>query len=496
MPDLTCDSGYARQNTFDPERQGPICLTKEEIQQTASGGNPGATIPDKRCASGYAYASAEKATTYGSNPVCVTVDELSEFKRRTALTPNVDGSLKETRLAGRVDVKIHEFDSEGGEHVRTVGVPLDEKVEGGALNYGKKQLLKLKGEGARTAELAEEIELQQLIADARAVAWERVAGLQTAASDKLQLQFIADAREVVRGHAAGAQTTASDKVNTLLEAAELYVEKVLPAQEEGEAQAFKADADATKATRVYALSTTVSRRFKKKAMAKLEGATLQLRETTATNPIVHLDLVRYSELLDLASVRERVAARYTVAAATAQTSETYAVVRGYVVRASDKTSALSEELKANVQVRVLTPAKDFYAVATAEYIKRKESANDLYALGSESILTRREFAVKYLESVKAALGSQWDSKLYTPTMAFLDACEANWAPLRTAYNEGVENPNNTDEDGKPLTIDAGTAAFIAALRMKLQDEWDLRVVPTLEKLKGSTAEVFVDAQAH
>ena len=144
MPDLTCDSGYARQNTFDPERQGPICLTKEEIQQTASGGNPGATIPDKRCASGYAYASAEKATTYGSNAVCVTVDELSEFKRRTALTPNVDGSLKETRLAGRVDVKIHEFDSEGGEHVRTVGVPLDEKVEGGALNYGKKQLLKLK----------------------------------------------------------------------------------------------------------------------------------------------------------------------------------------------------------------------------------------------------------------------------------------------------------------------------------------------------------------
>lgn len=342
--------------------------------------------------------------------------------------------------------------------------------------WSAKQLLKLKGEDAMTAELAEEIELHQLIADARAVAWNRVSTIQTRVT--------------------GLQTTASDKVDTLLEGAEGFVEKVFPAQEEGEAQAFEADADATKASRVRTLSTTVGRRFKKKALAKLGGMTLKLRDTQK----VHLDLVRYSELLDIAAVRERVTAKYTDVSDTVTSSVTYTVVKGYVVTASDTTAKLQAGIKSNVEVRVLAPAKDFYAIATAEFIKRKESANDLIALGSESIGTRTEFATKYLESVKAALGSQWNDKLYAPSMKFLEKCEAEWAPLLLAYNEGVENPNNTTEDGKPLTIDAGVAAFVEALKMKLAYDWEVHVVPQLERLKGGFKgkefkEVFVDAES-
>ena len=70
------------------------------------------------------------------------IEEASDYRKRTALTPNVNVPQK-TRLQGRIDVQIHEFDSEGGEHVRTVGVPLDESVDG-SIKYDQSHLIKLK----------------------------------------------------------------------------------------------------------------------------------------------------------------------------------------------------------------------------------------------------------------------------------------------------------------------------------------------------------------
>jgi hypothetical protein len=142
QPDEACPSGYARQDSFDPVRNGPICLTDHEVQQTTPGGNPGQTVPISTtdCPSGFAHASSTRGA-YDSVPVCLTIEEASDFRRRTALTPHV--VPKSTRLSGRIDVKIHEFDSEGGEHVRTVGVPLDESIAG-TMDYDRKHLVRLK----------------------------------------------------------------------------------------------------------------------------------------------------------------------------------------------------------------------------------------------------------------------------------------------------------------------------------------------------------------
>merc|ERR1711871_1623090 len=146
----------------------------------------------------------------------------------------------------------------------------------------------------------------------------------------------------------------------------------------------------------------------------------------------------------------------------------------------------------------LTPAKDFYATASAEFLKRAESAEELRKLGAGKIQDNREFAEKYIESVKVALGAAWSEKLVAPTTEFLAMLQTEFEPFRKAYLEGVENPNVTTEDGTPYTIDAGLEAFVTALRMRLATEWETRVLPSLDALKAKATgaaptEEFVDA---
>jgi hypothetical protein len=142
IPDVECASKYARQDSFDPERGGPICLTEEEVAMGVAGGNPGQTIPEPKCPSGYARASAEPPDEYGDVPVCLTVDEAESYRHFTSLTPNAN-QQDETKMTGNINVRIHEFDNEGGEHTRLVHVPLDTKVEG-KLNYQQSSLVHLK----------------------------------------------------------------------------------------------------------------------------------------------------------------------------------------------------------------------------------------------------------------------------------------------------------------------------------------------------------------
>ena len=58
------------------------------------------------------------------------------------MTPkaNAEDQPETTRMAGRINVRIHEFDDEGGEHTRLVGVPLDIRVPG-HINYQQKTLV-------------------------------------------------------------------------------------------------------------------------------------------------------------------------------------------------------------------------------------------------------------------------------------------------------------------------------------------------------------------
>jgi len=45
IPEASCKSGYARQHSFDPTTNKPICLTNAEVQNTTPGGPPAETIP-------------------------------------------------------------------------------------------------------------------------------------------------------------------------------------------------------------------------------------------------------------------------------------------------------------------------------------------------------------------------------------------------------------------------------------------------------------------
>lgn len=335
---------------------------------------------------------------------------------------------------------------------------VDEKLED-AKKVAALRVQQLKGDEAK--ELAEEIELQQLIADAREVAWERVAGLQT---------------------------TASNKVDEAIAGVEGYVDAVLPAEEGEEEPAAPEEEqeEGTKVARVRTLSATVSRRFKKKAMASLKTVELKLRES----PIVHVDLVRYAELLELEAVRARVS---STAEQISQT-DSYAVVKGYVVKASDITEKYKAEAATTLEAKVVAPSREFYAVATAMFIQRVKSAEDLLKMGQTEYETRSEFAAKYLASVKAAVGDAWEQKLQKPLEGYLEV-------LRACYKEGRESAAAAAPDGTPYTISSGLSAFVTALNARLAHEWEARVQPTIDAVKARTAmgkaaekeEVFVDA---
>ena len=114
IPDSKCLSKYAIKDSFDPNRNGPICLTPKEIAATAIGANPGQTVPvdTKLCPSGWAHASADPPDEYGDVPQCVTLDEANSFRTQTTLTPNANvnrNTNPTTRMAGNIHVKIHEL---------------------------------------------------------------------------------------------------------------------------------------------------------------------------------------------------------------------------------------------------------------------------------------------------------------------------------------------------------------------------------------------------
>ena len=165
-PDVSCDSGYARAGSFDPDRQKPFCLTKGEVSGTLAGTAPGSTKRRRVCPSGWAWAGVMAPGT--DHEKCLTAREVAEAATQkdlkgspSAATHAIGQKTKkdrsdkpvakaeeeeQVRVQGHVDVNIREYDAEGGMHMRAIKVPLD-LTEKGHLDYSKPILKKLKING-------------------------------------------------------------------------------------------------------------------------------------------------------------------------------------------------------------------------------------------------------------------------------------------------------------------------------------------------------------
>ena len=146
IPDSTCSSGYARKNSFDPDRQAPFCISEQELAVT-TGKLPAAVVEEPACPSGYGRSGTFDPERDG--PVCIKESELPSLLGTSPLTTTKTAkkaNLHETVLRGSLAVHIQEFDGEGGSHTRTVDVPLNAKAEG-KLDYSKATLQKMKLDG-------------------------------------------------------------------------------------------------------------------------------------------------------------------------------------------------------------------------------------------------------------------------------------------------------------------------------------------------------------
>lgn len=158
VPDAECKSGYARAGSFDPDRQGPFCLTEHEVSGTLPGTAPASTKKRAACPSGWAWSGV--IAPEGGHELCLTAREVAEAASQKDLkgSPSKathaigqDGSKKKdeegtVRLQGHVNVNIREYDAEGGMHTRAIKVPLD-MWEKGHMDFSKPALKKLKING-------------------------------------------------------------------------------------------------------------------------------------------------------------------------------------------------------------------------------------------------------------------------------------------------------------------------------------------------------------
>lgn len=336
---------------------------------------------------------------------------------------------------------VAKIDSKALEYIKYYQVA--EKVEGlntsikahkqSALTPFQRRILALKtGEDAAEVTVDDEIALLNLIADARAVAWTQVTDTYTNVNTTVTETY----SKVEQGVA--------DRADAILDASEAYVEKVLPPAEDDDEEdepTTASDHDVTDAklrtARVKQLSSKVSRRVKKRVVDSLAGVTLRLREAGVgdkfTNPIVHLDLVKYAELLDLNAIRERVESTATLVA----NIKPVEVAQGLVVRASTLRDELAKRLREEAakrrgeaeqifQVRILTPANNFYEVATAEFVRLVEA-------GKASSLEHRVQLEEFLTKLSESLGEAWNAKLKKPAEEYYELLSDTFSVEYNAY---------------------------------------------------------------
>mmetsp|Transcript_8766 Transcript_8766/g.10483 ORF Transcript_8766/g.10483 Transcript_8766/m.10483 type:complete len:404 (-) Transcript_8766:68-1279(-) len=218
-------------------------------------------------------------------------------------------------------------------------------------------------------------------------------------------------------------TISSQSAQKILDVSEKYVEKYLHEEKEDEDEESLTEEEKAKSatTRAYVLSKVVSKRMQRRVYAGLNH--LQLR----TKEVVHIDLVKYSEMLD--ARKQQVAAGYDYA----------------------KDVAVS-----NFETRVAVPTKKVTAAVGDKAVEAKEVAEKYGKIVANKVVAIKvPFTDKDILYYVNTAGEITDKRVVKPVEEIIET-----------FKHDLEVEKKKRDSEKPLTIEAGFRALLAALRYR------------------------------
>lgn len=232
----------------------------------------------------------------------------------------------------------------------------------------------------------------------------------------------------------------------VLDASENLVNRYLP---ESEVEAKQADdeslttAKSNAAYRAFTLSKVVTKRMQRRALSRLDRLKLRTQEVT------HVDLVKYSDMLDSR--------------------------KAWLAKRKDG-------VKASVNERVVKPLRGVGARMDHGYGDLKEKAKQYQAAARKSIV-QLGYKIPFSDKIINAwtvLGDQCDQKIVKPAEKIVETFKVELHKQQEIVKNKEDDPN------KPLTIEAGLRAVVAAARFRLKKEWESRVAPGIEAVVSKT----------
>ena len=238
----------------------------------------------------------------------------------------------------------------------------------------------------------------------------------------------------------------TQRASKVLDASEDLVNKYLP---ESEVEAKQADdeslttAKSNAAYRAFTLSKVVTKRMQRRALSRLDRLKLRTQEVT------HVDLVKYSDMLDSrkAWLKQK-----------------------------------KEGVTSEVNQRVIEPLRSVGTRMDHGYGDLKEKAKQYQEAAKKSVV-QLKYKIPFSDRiirVWTVLGDQCDQRLVKPAEKIVETFKIELQKQQEIVKKQEDDPN------KPLTVEAGLRAVVAAARFRLKKEWESRVAPGIEAVVAKT----------
>jgi len=231
-----------------------------------------------------------------------------------------------------------------------------------------------------------------------------------------------------------AKSVTAERLNQLLDASEGYLQQYLPPTHEEPEDTDEVITTEIRPTAVRAIkvSKVAAKRMQERALAKMTD--LKLR----TSNVVHVDLVKYSEWLDLEGKKAVVVVQLQKV-----DDKLVQPAKEAMINASNK---VNEKLVAPVLARVTAIRVPF----------------------SDDILR-----------VWTVIGDKYNEKVVQPRAQIIEMFREE-----LALQQELAKQKNGDE---PMTISAGMQAVVTAARARLSKEWEIRISPSLQRVMGKAS---------
>lgn len=220
------------------------------------------------------------------------------------------------------------------------------------------------------------------------------------------------------------KTLTDQGANKILDVSEKYVDKYLHeeknVEEEGEELGVRAD---TTTGRAFQLSKVVTKRMQRRAMAGLRS--LKLR----TKRVVHVDLMKYSKMLDYDAMKERL-------------------------------GNAKESAKETFENRVAVPSRNLKAGLCHRYEDVKAVTDRYQKQIREKIMQIR---IPYQDEIKGYVNyvkETCDKRIIKPVEEIIET-------LKKDYEAEVKKIEKEQDPNKPHTIEAGARALVSAARYRM-----------------------------